>query len=152
MFQKFFTSLYEAILGSATPASLIPTYRQGVFPSVGLFTAFVAGLGLALLFYLVLNRLLVTSFFKTKHWLLVMGLAAVASSVFAYTQAKSVVFQAMSEQDLILSSLDQAAYNRYGWGFVFVNALVGAFFFVLWSFAIKWASVSARTTPVRWLS
>lgn len=152
MFQKFFTSLYEAILGHATPASLIPTYRQAIFPSVGLFAVFVAGLGLALVFYLLLNRVLVTSFFQTKHWLLMLGAAAVVSGIFAFTQARSVVFQVMSEQDLAISSLDQSAYNRYALAFMFTSALVGACFFVLWSFAVKWASTSARTTPLRWLS
>lgn len=152
MFQKLFTTLYEALLGPAAPPSLIPVYQGSIFPGVGLSTLFGVSFGLALLFYLVLNRLLTTAFYKTSHWLVMLLLVALASAGLAWSQARSVVMEAMNADGTVLAGVEQAAYNRYVLGFLVVNALYGALFFVLWSFALKAFSTNARTTPVRWPS
>ena len=152
MFQKLFTSLYEALLGPAAPPSLIPVYQQSIFPGVGLGTLFGTALVGALLFYLLLNRVLTTSFYKTGHWFAMLLLVAVASAVLVYSQAHSVVVETLNASGEQLGQLEQSAYNRYVLGFLMVNALFGALFFVVWSFAIKPFSTNARTTPVRWPS
>ena len=148
MFQTLFTTLYQALLGTAEPSSLIPVYQKSIFPGVGLGTFFGVSLGAALLFYVVLNRLLTTSFYKTSHWFTMLLLAAVGAAVLAWLQARAVVYASLDGETL--GTIEQSAYDRYVLGFLVVNALYGALFFVLWSFVLKPLSVSARTTPVRW--
>lgn len=148
MFQKLFTTLYEALLGPAAPASLIPIYQQSIFPGVGLGTLFGVALGAALLFYLLLNRVLNTSFYQTGHWFVMLLLTAIASAVLAWSQARSLVYESLDGE--VLEGLEKSAYDRYVLGFVVVTALFGALFFVLWSFVLKNFSTNARTTPVRW--
>lgn len=148
MLQKLFTSLYQALLSTAAPASLIPVYQKSIFPGVGLGTFFGVSLLAAALFYLLLNRFLTTSFYKTGHWFVIMFLAAIGSAILAWTQARAVVFASLEGETL--GTIEQSAYDRYVLGFLVVNALYGALFFVFWSFVIKPLSVSARTTPVRW--
>lgn len=150
MFQQLFTSLYQALLGTPAPSSLIPVYQKSIFPGVGLSTFFAVALGMALVYYVVLNRLMTTAFFKTSHWLLFVLLTAVASAVLAYSQAHSVVTESLNSSGVALEGIEQSAYNRYVLGFLCVNALFGALFFVFWSFVVKSFSTSARTTPVRW--
>lgn len=148
MFQKLFTTLYQALLGTAEPSSLIPVYQKSIFPGVGLATFFGVSLVAALLFYVVLNRFLTTSLYKTSHWFIMLLLTSLVAAVLAWTQARTVVFTSLDGD--ILSPIDQSAYDRYVLGFLVVNALYGAVFFVFWSFVVKPLSVSARTTPVRW--
>ncbi|MGI4823783.1 MAG: hypothetical protein ACRYFV_21450 [Janthinobacterium lividum] len=149
MLQQLFTSIYQAILGNPDPASLIPVYRQSVFPGVGLYTLFLA-LGLALLFYVVLNRLLTTPYFKTSHWAVVLLLSAVLGATIAWQKAAADINAQLASTGQQLAVGEAATLKRYLWGFTATNALVAALFFILLSFVVKSLSVSARTTPVRW--
>jgi hypothetical protein len=149
MLQQLFTSIYQAILGNPDPASLIPVYRQSVFPGVGLYTLFLA-LGLALLFYVVLNRLLTTPYFKTSHWAVVLLLSAVLGATIAWQKAAADINAQLASTGQQLAVGEAATLKRYLWGFTATNALVAALFFILLSFVVKRLSVSARTTPVRW--
>jgi hypothetical protein len=148
MFQKLFTTLYQALLGTAEPSSLIPVYQKSIFPGVGLGTLFGVALGAALLFYVIFNRVLTTSFYKTSHWFIMLLLTAIGSAILAYSQARSVVYASLDGETL--GAVEKSAYDRYVLGVLVVNALYGALFFILWSFVVKPLSVSARTTPVRW--
>jgi hypothetical protein len=149
MLQQLFTNIYQAILGNPDPASLIPVYRQSVFPGVGLYTLFLA-LGLALLFYVVLNRLLTTPYFKTSHWAVVLLLSAVLGATIAWQKAAADINAQLASTGQQLAVGEAATLKRYLWGFTATNALVAALFFILLSFVVKSLSVSARTTPVRW--
>lgn len=149
MLQKLFTSLYQAVLGSPDPASLIPVYRQSVFPGVGLSTFFLA-LVLVLAFYVVLNRVLTTPYFKTNHWAVVLLLSAVLGATIAWQKAAADINAQLASTGQQLAVGEAATLKRYLWGFTATNALVAALFFVLLSFVVKSLSVSARTTPVRW--
>jgi hypothetical protein len=149
MLQQLFTSIYQAILGNPDPASLIPVYRQSVFPGVGLYTLFLA-LGLALLFYVVLNRVLTTPYFKTSHWAVVLLLSAVLGATIAWQKAAADINAQLASTGQQLAVGEAATLKRYLWGFTATNALVAALFFILLSFVVKSLSVSARTTPVRW--
>jgi hypothetical protein len=149
MLQQLFTSLYQAVLGNPDPASLIPVYRQSVFPGVGLYTLFLA-LGLALLFYVVLNRVLTTPYFKTSHWAVVLLISAVLGATIAWQKAAADINAQLASTGQQLAVGEAATLKRYLWGFTATNALVAALFFILLSFVVKSLSVSARTTPVRW--
>jgi hypothetical protein len=149
MLQQLFTSLYQAVLGNPDPASLIPVYRQSVFPGVGLYTLFLA-LGLGLLFYVVLNRVLTTPYFKTSHWAVVLLLSAVLGATIAWQKAAADINAQLASTGQQLAVGEAATLKRYLWGFTATNALVAALFFILLSFVVKSLSVSARTTPVRW--
>ncbi|MGI4735445.1 MAG: hypothetical protein ACRYG7_09720 [Janthinobacterium lividum] len=149
MLQKLFTSLYQAVLGNPDPASLIPVYRQSIFPGVGLYTFFLA-LALALLFYVVLNRLLTTPYFKTGHWAVVLLLGAVLGATLAWQKAAADINDQLASTGQQLAVGEAATLKRYLWGFTATNALVAVVFFVVLSFAVKSLSVSARTTPARW--
>ena len=149
MLQSFFTALYQALLGNPDPSSLIPVYRQSVFPGVGLTTFFLA-LAMALLFYVVLNRALTTSFFKTQHWTIALILTAVLGAVVAWQQAAAAVEAQLAETGEELAVAQVSTLERYLWGFTATNAMVAVLFFVLCSLAVKSLSVSARTTPMRW--
>lgn len=152
MFQQLFTSLYEALLGLPEPSMLIQPFENTIFPGVGLATLFGIGLLGALFFYLVLNRLLTTPLYETKHWLLFLLLFAVVAAGLAWFQARSVVFEALAERGVNIPAGSESAYSRYVLGFVFVNALFGALFFTLCSFIVKGLSPNAKVTPVRWPS
>ncbi|UOQ65577.1 hypothetical protein [Hymenobacter volaticus] len=149
MLQSFFTALYQALLGNPDPSSLIPVYRQSIFPGVGLTTFFVA-LAMALLFYVVLNRVVTTSFFKTQHWAIMLLLTAVLGAIVAWQQAAAAVEAQLAETGEELAVAQVSTLKRYLWGFTATNTLVAVLFFILCSFAVKSLSVSARTTPVRW--
>jgi hypothetical protein len=126
MFQKLFTTLYQALLGTAEPASLIPVYQKSIFPGVGLSTLFGVALGMALLFYVIFNRVLTTSFYKTSHWFIMLLLTAVGSAILAYSQARSVVYASLDGETL--GAIEKSAYDRYVlglvWGLVFRAVVV----------------------------
>jgi hypothetical protein len=150
MFQKLFTSLYEALLGLPEPALLTQAFENSIFPGVGLATLFGIGLLGALFFYLVLNRLLTTPYYQTKHWLVMLLLLAILAGVLGWFQARSVVYEVLDAKGIVIPAGSTSAYSRYVLGFAFVNALFGALFFVLWSFLTKGLSPNAKVTPVRW--
>ena len=152
MFQKLFTSLYEALLGLPEPAMLTAAFENSIFPGVGLATLFGIGLLGALFFYLVLNRLLTTALYQTKHWFLFLLLFAAGSGLLAWFQARSVVYEVLATKGVVIPPGSESAYSRYVLGFAFVNVLFGALFFVLWSFIVKGLSPNAKVTPVRWPS
>jgi hypothetical protein len=150
MFQKLFTSLYEALLGLPEPTMLTQAFENSIFPGVGLATLFGIGLLGALFFYLVLNRLMTTPFYQTKHWLVMLLLVAIAAGGLAWFQARSVVYEVLQLKGVVIPAGSESAYSRYVLGFTFVNALFGAVFFVLWSFLVKGLSPNAKVTPMRW--
>lgn len=150
MFQKFFTSLYEALLGLPEPTMLTQAFENSIFPGVGLATLFGIALIGALFFYLVLNRILTTPFYQTKHWFVLLLLLAAVAGGLAWFQARSVVYEVLTDKGVVIPAGSESAYSRYVLGFTFVNALFGAVFFVLWSFVLKGLSPNAKVTPVRW--
>lgn len=150
MFQKIFTSLYEALLGLPEPAMLTSAFESSIFPGVGLATLFGVGLLGALFFYLVLNRLMTTPYYQTKHWLVMLFVLALLAGGLAWWQARAVVFDVLDGRGVVIPAGSESAYSRYVLGFAFVNVLLGAVFFVLWSFILKGLSPNAKVTPVRW--
>ena len=150
MFQQLFTSLYEALLGLPEPAMLTQAFENSIFPGVGLATLFGIGLLGALFFYLVLNRLMTTPYYQTKHWLVMLLVLALLAAGLAWWQARTVVYEVLDGRGVVIPAGSESSYSRYVLGFAVVNALFGALFFVVWSFIVKGLSPNARVTPVRW--
>lgn len=143
MLQKFFYSLYTTLIAlfDKGKPQLVPLalYKQSIFNPVGLWTL-VAALGLVLTFYYVFNgralsALLTLGWFRGRHWLLVLLLAAGLGAWLAY---------------YISLQLGAAAepYLRY---FIIVNALVAATWYFLLSLLANLLvrHGQARATPFR---
>src|SRR6187397_586492 len=68
---KFFSGLYEWLLGSPQPPQETLVYRDVIFPNAGLFMLGFS-LAMVLVYYYVLNRALNTGFYRTSHWVMVL--------------------------------------------------------------------------------
>lgn len=126
----FFRFVYE-LIGTPQPPSETPVYREVIFPNVGLLTI---GLSLAmvLIFYYLINRAMgVATFNKVRHWVLFLVLNAILAFIIGIWQANS---QAVASHSYI--------YWMSTW-----NAILGLFWFFLFSVLLKRGSTNASTTP-----
>ncbi|GAA3946913.1 hypothetical protein [Hymenobacter algoricola] len=126
----FFRFVYE-LIGTPQPPSETPVYREVIFPNVGLLTI---GLSLAmvLIFYYLINRAMgVATFNKLRHWVIFLVINAVLAFVIGIWQANS---QAVASHSYI--------YWMSTW-----NAILGLFWFFLFSALLKRGSTNASTTP-----
>ena len=89
-----------------------------------------------------------TPFYQTKHWLVCLLLLAIVAGGLAWFQARSAVYEELENKGVVIPAGSESAYSRYVLGFAFVNALLGAVFFALWSFVVKGLSPNAKVTPV----
>ncbi|TGE19665.1 hypothetical protein [Hymenobacter elongatus] len=128
--KSFFRFLYE-LIGTPQPPSETPVYREVIFPNVGLLTI---GLSLAmvLIFYYIINRAMgVATFNKLRHWVIFLVLNAVLAFIIGIWQANS---QAVASHSYV--------YWMSTW-----NAILGLFWFFLFSVLLKRGSTNASTTP-----
>ncbi|TGE26375.1 hypothetical protein [Hymenobacter metallicola] len=126
----FFRFIYE-LIGSPQPPSETPVYREVIFPNVGLLTI---GLSLAmvLIFYYLINRAMgVATFNKVRHWVTFLVINALLAFIIGIWQANS---QAVASHSYI--------YWMSTW-----NAILGLFWFFLFSVILKRGSTNASTTP-----
>jgi len=126
----FFRFVYE-LIGTPQPPSETPVYREVIFPNVGLLTI---GLSLAmvLIFYYLINRAMgVATFNKVRHWVLFLVLNALLAFAIGLWQTNS---QAVASHSYI--------YWMSTW-----NAILGLFWFFLFSVLLKRGSTNASTTP-----
>ncbi|CAN5783755.1 hypothetical protein BH24BAC1_BH24BAC1_32050 [soil metagenome] len=133
MIQNFFSGLYELVLGRPLPANFTNDYREVVFPNTGL-QLFLITLALVVVYYYVLNRLISTGLYKTRHWLLVLLLNAVIAFAIPLIQ--------VSNNDIETHS--------YTYMFAFVNTVYSLILFFVFSLLLKRGSVQAWTTPTKW--
>lgn len=133
MIQNFFSGLYELVLGRPLPANYTNDYREVVFPNTGL-QLFLLTLALVVVYYYVLNRLISTGLYKTKHWVIVLLLnAAIAFAI-----------------PLIQVSNNDIETHSYTYMFAFVNTVYSLILFFVFSLLLKRGSVQAWTTPTKW--
>lgn len=125
-----FRFIYE-LIGTPQPPSETPVYRDVIFPNVGLLTI---GLSLAmvLIFYYLINRAMgVATFNKVRHWVTFLVINALLAFIIGIWQANS---QAVASHSYI--------YWMSTW-----NAILGLFWFFLFSVILKRGSTNASTTP-----
>jgi phosphotransferase system glucose/maltose/N-acetylglucosamine-specific IIC component len=133
MIQNFFSGLYELVLGRPLPANYTNDYREVVFPNTGL-QLFIITLALVVVYYYVLNRLMSTGLYKTRHWVIVLLLnAALAFAI-----------------PLIQVNNNDIETHSYTYMFAFVNTIYSLILFFVFSLLLKRGSVQAWTTPTKW--
>jgi hypothetical protein len=126
----FFRFIYE-LIGSPQPPSETPVYREVIFPNVGLLTIGVS-LAMVLIFYYLINRAMgVATFNKVRHWVTFLVVNALLAFIIGIWQANS---QAVASHSYI--------YWMSTW-----NAILGLFWFFLFSVILKRGSTNASTTP-----
>ncbi|SHI34843.1 hypothetical protein SAMN02745146_0609 [Hymenobacter daecheongensis DSM 21074] len=126
----FFRFIYE-LIGTPQPPSETPVYREVIFPNVGLLTI---GLSLAmvLIFYYLINRALgVATFNKVRHWVIFLVVNAVLAFVIGIWQTNA----------------QEVASHSYIYWMATWNAILGLFWFFLFSVLLKRGSTNASTTP-----
>jgi hypothetical protein len=126
----FFRFVYE-LIGTPQPPSETPVYREVIFPNVGLLTI---GLSLAmvLIFYYLINRAMgVATFNKVRHWVIFLVINALLAFFIGLWQT---------------SSQDVASHSYIYWMSTW-NAILGLFWFFLFSVILKRGSTNASTTP-----
>ncbi|TGE20463.1 hypothetical protein E5K00_20925 [Hymenobacter aquaticus] len=126
----FFRFIYE-LIGTPQPPSETPVYREVIFPNVGLLTI---GLSLAmvLIFYYLINRAMgVATFNKVRHWVIFLVINALLAFIIGIWQANS----------------QEVASHSYIYWMSTWNAILGLFWFFLFSVILKRGSTNASTTP-----
>lgn len=121
-----FKLIYELLAGKNDD----PVFANDVYPSVGLFTLLFAFI-IALIFYLALGRWK-PIWDKLIHWIITLILLVSIAIFFALTQSKGATGE---------------DYNAFMYKFSLVNALVASFYFIIFSFLLKKASIFAKRTP-----
>jgi hypothetical protein len=133
MIQNFFSGLYELVLGRPLPANYTNDYREVVFPNTGL-QLFLITLALVLVYYYLLNRIMSTGLYKTRHWVIMLLVnAAIAFAI-----------------PLIQVSNNDIETHSYTYMFAFVNTVYSLILFFVFSLLLKRGSVQAWTTPTKW--
>ncbi len=107
-------------------------YNNNLYLMTTLFSTLYAWV-LAAVFYYVVNSV---SFSRWYHWLIVLGVAAVASSVTAYTYCDGIFVD------------EGVDFGDQLFGFAMANLLVEAMLFVIASFSMRWWSSNCRHTPI----
>ena len=133
MIQKFFSGLYELILGRPIPANFTNDYREVVFPNTGLML-FIITLAIVLVYYYVLNRVMSTGLYKTQHWVMFLILNAIIAFIIPITQVTG----------------NEIETHSYTYMFAFVNVIYSLILFFVFSILLKRGSVQAWTTPMKW--
>lgn len=107
-------------------------YNESLYLTVAIITAGIAW-GCALLFYYAINSV---SFSRWYHWLIMLAIAAVLSSVVCYLYPESVFSDLGYDFSAQLSS------------FCLVDCVIAIILFVVASFSIRWWSSNCRHTPI----
>lgn len=128
--KALFRFLYE-LIGAPQPPADTPVYRDVIFPNLGLLNLGVS-LGLVVVFYLLINRAMgVATFNKGRHWAIFLGLNALMAFLFTIWQTNA----------------QQVTDHSYVYWLATWNAILGMFWFFLFSVLLKRASTNASTTP-----
>lgn len=107
-------------------------YNNNLYFMTTLFSAVIAW-GLAGIFYYVINSV---SFSRWYHWLIVLGVGAIASSITAYNYCDGIFAN------------DGVDYSDQLFGFSMTNLLVEVLLFVIASYSMRWWSSNCRHTPI----
>ncbi len=145
---ELFASLYELFLRLGFFSNDLAMHLYGFSCDSGAFTGknLYGPIGLivlfgsiltAVIFYYVINH---PRFNKWKHWLLVLGINAVAQFLVAYIWLADDLKLGRICNQLIVDKADIA-------GFSFANLILSVFFFTITSFIIRWGSKNGSCTP-----
>ena len=128
--KALFRSIYE-LIGAPQPPADTPVYRDVIFPNLGLLNLGIS-LGLVLVFYYLINRALgVATFNKGRHWTIFLVMNALLAFIVTICQTNA----------------QQVTDHSYIYWLATWNAILGMFWFFLFSVLLKRGSTNASTTP-----
>ena len=128
--KALFRSIYE-LIGAPQPPADTPVYRDVIFPNLGLLNLGIS-LGLVLVFYYLINRALgVATFNKGRHWTIFLVMNALLAFIVTIWQTNA----------------QQVTDHSYIYWLATWNAILGMFWFFLFSVLLKRGSTNASTTP-----
>lgn len=130
LFLVFSTKIFEMLYYERQFSNEM--YNQNLYFVVAVITALIAW-GLAGVFYYAINSV---SFSRWYHWLVVLGVAVVLTSVVNYIYPNNIF------------SADGLDFTSQLFSFCVVNAAVEAVLFIIASFSMRWWSSNCRHTPI----
>ncbi|MBR5061932.1 MAG: hypothetical protein IKX24_07300 [Prevotella sp.] len=130
LFLVFSTKIFEMLYYERQFSNEM--YNQNLYFVVAVITALIAW-GLAGIFYYAINSV---SFSRWYHWLVVLGVAVVLTSVVNYIYPNNIF------------SADGLDFTAQLFSFCVVNAAVEAVLFIIASFSMRWWSSNCRHTPI----
>ena len=107
-------------------------YNQSLYGMVAVIDVVIAA-AMTGLFYYVINSV---SFSRWYHWLIILGVGAIASSITAYNYCDGIFAN------------DGVDYSDQLFGFSMTNLLVEVLLFVIASYSMRWWSSNCRHTPI----
>lgn len=130
LFLVFSTKIFEMLYYERQFSNEM--YNQNLYFVVAVITALIAW-GLAGIYYYAINSV---SFSRWYHWLVVLGVAVVLTSVVNYIYPNNIF------------SADGLDFTSQLFSFCVVNAAVEAVLFIIASFSMRWWSSNCRHTPI----
>lgn len=130
LFLVFSTKIFEMLYYERQFSNEM--YNQNLYFVVAVITALIAW-GLAGIYYYAINSV---SFSRWYHWLVVLGVAVVLTSVVNYIYPNNIF------------SVDGLDFTSQLFSFCVVNAAVEAVLFIIASFSMRWWSSNCRHTPI----
>lgn len=130
LFLVFSTKIFEMLYYERQFSNEM--YNQNLYFVVAVITALIAW-GLAGIYYYAINSV---SFSRWYHWLVVLGVAVVLTSVVNYIYPNNIF------------SADGLDFTSQLFSFCVVNAAVEAVIFIIASFSMRWWSSNCRHTPI----
>jgi undecaprenyl pyrophosphate phosphatase UppP len=130
LFLVFSTKIFEMLYYERQFSNEM--YNQNLYFVVAVITALIAW-GLAGIFYYAINSV---SFSRWYHWLVVLGVAVVLTSVVNYIYPNNIF------------SADGLDFTAQLFSFCVVNAALEAVLFIVASFSMRWWSSNCRHTPI----
>ncbi|MBO4316038.1 MAG: hypothetical protein J5867_08785 [Prevotella sp.] len=130
LFLVFSTKIFEMLYYERQFSNEM--YNQNLYFVVAVITALIAW-GLAGIYYYAINSV---SFSRWYHWLVVLGVAVVLTSVVNYIYPNNIF------------SADGLDFTAQLFSFCVVNAAVEAVLFIVASFSMRWWSSNCRHTPI----
>lgn len=130
LFLVFSTKIFEMLYYERQFSNEM--YNQNLYFVVAVITALIAW-GFAGIYYYAINSV---SFSRWYHWLVVLGVAVVLTSVVNYIYPNNIF------------SADGLDFTAQLFSFCVVNAAVEAVLFIVASFSMRWWSSNCRHTPI----
>ena len=130
---KFFTGIYEWLLGQPQPPQETLNYREVIFPNSGLFMLGFSLL-MVLIYYYGLNKAMNSGLYRPRHWFmfLILNAVIIGLATVGYAHKENV-----------------EPHSYITW-LAFLNAVYSLLAYTIFSLLLKGKSTFAYTTPVKW--
>lgn len=127
---ELFANLYELVYYTSPFSNDI--YNESLYTSLGISNLLIS-LFLVISFYFIINR---PSFSNTFHWFIILVINAIIAFIIGVSIPKTV-FEAISLEYTFSEYIQ----------FSMVHTLISTFFFLIWTYLLKWWYGNAKGTP-----